>query len=46
MRGLHPHVYFEAAAVIIFFILLGKLMEERAKSNTSDALKKTHRVAT
>ncbi|GGB93421.1 heavy metal translocating P-type ATPase [Dyadobacter sediminis] len=39
-RGLHPHVYFEAAAVIVFFILLGKLMEERAKSNTSDALKK------
>jgi Cu2+-exporting ATPase len=39
-RGLHPHVYFEAAAVIIFFILLGKLMEERAKSNTSAALKK------
>ncbi|CAG5070577.1 putative copper-transporting ATPase PacS [Dyadobacter sp. CECT 9623] len=39
-RGLHPHVYFEAAAVIIFFILLGKLMEERAKTKTSDALKK------
>lgn len=39
-RGLHPHVYFEAAAVIIFFILLGKLLEERAKSNTSGALKK------
>jgi Cu2+-exporting ATPase len=39
-RGLHPHVYFEAAAVIIFFILLGKLLEERAKTNTSDALKK------
>ncbi|MCE7041757.1 cation-translocating P-type ATPase [Dyadobacter sp. CY312] len=39
-RGLHPHVYFEAAAVVIFFILLGKLLEERAKSNTSDALKK------
>lgn len=39
-RGLHPHVYFEASAVIIFFILLGKLMEERAKSNTSAALKK------
>lgn len=39
-RGLHPHVYFEAASVIIFFILLGKLLEERAKSNTSDALKK------
>ncbi|TDE12899.1 heavy metal translocating P-type ATPase [Dyadobacter psychrotolerans] len=39
-RGLHPHVYFEASAVIIFFILLGKLLEERAKTNTSDALKK------
>ncbi|WP_025763321.1 heavy metal translocating P-type ATPase [Dyadobacter tibetensis] len=39
-RGLEPHVYFEAAAVIIFFILLGKLLEERAKSNTSQALKK------
>lgn len=39
-KGLHPHVYFEAAAVIIFFILLGKLLEERAKTNTSDALKK------
>jgi Cu2+-exporting ATPase len=39
-RGLHPHVYFEAAAVIIFFILLGKFMEERAKTSTSDALKK------
>jgi Cu2+-exporting ATPase len=39
-RGLHPHVYFEAAAVVIFFILLGKLLEERAKSTTSDALKK------
>ncbi|MCK7555334.1 copper-translocating P-type ATPase [Chitinophaga sedimenti] len=39
-RGLHAHVYFEAAAVIIAFISLGKLMEERAKSNTSSALKK------
>jgi len=39
-RGLHPHVYFEAAAVVIVFILLGKLLEERAKSNTSSAIKK------
>ncbi|WP_207506134.1 heavy metal translocating P-type ATPase [Telluribacter humicola] len=39
-RGLHPHVYFEAAAMIVFFIMLGKLLEERAKANTSDALKK------
>jgi P-type Cu2+ transporter len=39
-RGLHPHVYFEAAAVIIVFISAGKLLEERAKSNTSSAIKK------
>jgi P-type Cu2+ transporter len=37
--GIHGHVYFEASAVIITFILLGKLLEERAKSNTSSALK-------
>lgn len=39
-RGLHPHVYFEAAAVVIAFISLGKLLEEKAKSNTSTAIKK------
>lgn len=39
-RGLHPHVYYEAAIMIIVFILLGKLLEERAKSNTSSAIKK------
>ena len=39
-RGLEPHVYFEAAAVIITFILLGKFLEERAKAGTSSAIKK------
>jgi Cu2+-exporting ATPase len=39
-RGLHAHVYFEAAAVVIAFILLGKMLEERAKGNTSSAIKK------
>jgi Cu2+-exporting ATPase len=39
-RGMHPHVYFEAASVIIVFISLGKLLEEKAKSNTSSAMKK------
>lgn len=39
-RGLHAHVYFEAATVVIAFILLGKLLEEKAKSNTSSAIKK------
>lgn len=36
----HSHVYFEASAVIIVFILLGKMLEEKAKSNTSSAIKK------
>jgi Cu2+-exporting ATPase len=39
-RGLEAHVYFEAAGVIIAFILIGKLLEEGAKGNTSSALKK------
>jgi Cu2+-exporting ATPase len=39
-RGLHPHVYYEAAASIIAFILVGKLLEERAKAGTSSAIKK------
>lgn len=39
-RGLEAHVYFEAAAVIIAFILLGRWLEEKAKGNTSTALKK------
>ena len=39
-RGIHAHVYYEAAAVVVAFISLGKLLEERAKSNTGAAIKK------
>lgn len=39
-RGVQPHVYFEAASVVIAFILLGKVLEEKAKGNTSSAIKK------
>ena len=39
-RGVTPHVYFEASSVIIAFILLGRLLEERAKGNTSTAIRK------
>jgi len=39
-KGIHPHVYYEAAAVVIVFIMLGKLLEENAKSDTSSAIKK------
>ncbi len=38
-RGLEPHVYYEASGVIIAFVLLGKLLEERAKNSTSSAIK-------
>ncbi len=38
-KGVHPHVYFEAASVVITFILLGRLLEQRAKRSTSFALK-------
>ncbi|VDH03547.1 heavy metal translocating P-type ATPase [Bergeyella zoohelcum] len=39
-KGIHAHVYFEAASVIIAFILLGRYLEEKAKGNTSTAIKK------
>ncbi len=39
-RGLIPHVYYEVAGMVITFILLGKLLEERAKAGTSSAIKK------
>lgn len=39
-RGIHGHVYFEASAVVITFVLLGKILEEKAKSDTSSAIKK------
>ncbi len=39
-KGLHPPVYFEAASVILVFVSLGKMLEERAKTKTGTALKK------
>jgi len=39
-KGITPHVYYEAAAVIISLILLGRYFEARAKSRTSDSIKK------
>lgn len=39
-RGLQPVVYFEAAVMIISFVLLGKFLEERAKGNTTASIKK------
>jgi P-type Cu2+ transporter len=39
-HGLEPHVYYEASAVIISFILLGRFLEERAKTRASSAIHK------
>lgn len=39
-RGIQPQIYFEASSMIIAFILLGRTLEERAKGNTSAALRK------
>lgn len=39
-RGMEPHVYYEAAAMIVAFVLLGKTLEERAKGSTSSAIRK------
>jgi Cu+-exporting ATPase len=39
-KGLFPEVYFDTAGAIIVLILLGRLLEARAKSQTSEAIKK------
>ncbi len=38
MNWHHQHVYFEASTAVITLILLGKLMESRAKGKTSEAV--------
>jgi len=38
--GIKANVYFDTSALIIVFILLGRLLEARAKGQTSEAIKK------
>ena len=38
--GIKPEVYFDTSALIIVLILLGRLLEARAKGQTSEAIKK------
>jgi Cu+-exporting ATPase len=38
--GIAPHVYFDGAAMIITLILLGRLLEAKAKGKTSMAIKR------
>lgn len=37
-HGHAPHVYFEAAAAIVLFVLVGKLLETRARKRLSEAV--------
>ncbi|MDI3288620.1 heavy metal translocating P-type ATPase [Polyangium sp. 15x6] len=38
-HGLRPHVYFEAVGAIVSFVLLGKLLETRARKRLTDAVR-------
>lgn len=38
-RGLTPHLYFESATMIVAFILIGRVLEERAKHSTTSAIR-------
>ena len=38
--GRHPDVYFEAAAVIVTLLLVGRVLEERAKGKTGAAIRR------
>jgi len=39
-QGLMPSVYYETAAIVVTLILLGRLFENRARGQTSDAIRK------
>ena len=38
-RGLEPHLYFESSTMIVAFILIGRLLEEKAKHSTGSAIR-------
>jgi Cu+-exporting ATPase len=40
VQGLMPSVYYEVAAIVITLILLGRLFENRARGQTSEAIRK------
>lgn len=41
-HGMQPHLYFEASAVVITLVLLGKWLEARAKRQTTAAIRALH----
>lgn len=38
-RGLSPHLYFESSAMIVAFILIGRVLEEKAKRGTTASIR-------
>jgi Cu+-exporting ATPase len=42
MQGHAPHLYFEASAVVVTLVLLGKWLEKRAKRQATDAIRALH----
>ncbi|HJU20959.1 MAG TPA: heavy metal translocating P-type ATPase, partial [Casimicrobiaceae bacterium] len=45
LAGLQGHLYFEASATIVTLVLLGKLLESRARAGTSAAIQSLLRLA-
>lgn len=39
-RGIEPHLYFDSAGVITAFILMGRMLEARAKHRTGESLRR------
>ncbi len=39
-KGIEAHLYFEASAMVVTFVLIGKLLENRAKRQTTSAVRK------
>lgn len=37
-KGIEPHLYFSAASMVVTFVLVGKLLENRAKRQTTSAI--------
>jgi Cu+-exporting ATPase len=44
LLDLHQHVYFEASATVITLVLMGKILEARAKARTSAAIEELMRL--
>ncbi|MEN6437772.1 MAG: heavy metal translocating P-type ATPase [Syntrophobacter sp.] len=43
--GIEPHVYFDGAAMIVTLVLVGRLLEFKARGKTSEAIKKLMKLA-